>query len=422
MSTRQKIRTKKFKTINEKTLIATVDIGKVMHMGYCRCPDGGEIKPFEFFNNGRGFNEFWKCIRKTMKTSHLEEVIVGFESTGPYGEPLTHYLRKRSVNLVQVNPLHTKKLKELQGNSPNKTDKKDPKVIADIIELGHALTLVVPEGVAAELRRLTHARERNITRRTVLWNQLQDLVFLLFPEFLQIMKDIKTKSAQYLVKHYPTPEDITEYGLNSLAITLRKISRGKLGEKRAQALYKAARGSVGIKEGQKSMLLEIKSIVTLIEASNRFIDDIEGKMSSYLKQIPHSRFILSMKGIGEVTVAGLIGEVGDFSKFNTISEITKLAGLDLFEISSGKHKGKRRISKRGRPLMRKLLYFAALNVVRKGGIMHEQYQRYLKRGMLKMKALIAVARKLLAIIFALVRDHSEYEISCPKIQNLLDAA
>jgi transposase len=321
-----------------------------------------------------------------------------------------------------VNPLHTKKLKELQGNSPNKTDKKDPKVIADIIELGHALTLIVPEGVAAELRRLTHARERSITRRTALWNQLQDLVFLLFPEFLQIMKDIKTKSAQYLVKHYPTPEDITEYGLEGLANTLRKISRGKLGKKRAQALYKAARGSVGIKEGQKSMLLEISSILAMIEASDCIITNIEDKMSSYLKQIPYSRFILSMKGIGEITVAGLIGEVGDFSKFNTISEITKLAGLDLFEISSGKHKGNRRISKRGRPLMRKLLYFAALNVVRKGGIMHEQYQRYLKRGMLKMKALIAIARKLLAVIFALVRDHSEYEISCPKIQNLLDAA
>jgi transposase len=49
-------------------------------------------------------------------------------------------LRKRKVRLVQVNPMHTKKLKELQGNSPNKTDKKDPKVIADIIELGHSLS------------------------------------------------------------------------------------------------------------------------------------------------------------------------------------------------------------------------------------------------------------------------------------------
>ena len=86
----------------------------------------------------------------------------------------------------------------------------------------------------------------------------------------------------------------------------------------------------------------------------------------------------------------------------------KLAGLNLFEISSGKHKGNRHISKRGRPLLRKLLYFAAINTIRKGGVMHACYQRYLERGMLKTKALIAIARKLLRILFALVRDHSQY--------------
>lgn len=110
-------------------------------------------------------------------------MVVGFESTGQYAEPLLHYLTKRRVALVQVNPMHTKRLKELQGNSPNKTDQKDPKVIADIIELGHALTVIIPEGAAAELRRLTQARERAIQRRTALFNQLQDLVFVLFPEF-----------------------------------------------------------------------------------------------------------------------------------------------------------------------------------------------------------------------------------------------
>jgi transposase len=53
---------------------------------------------------------------------------------------------------------------------------------------------------------------------------------------------------------------------------------------------------------------------------------------------------LSIKGLGTVSVAGLIGEVGDFSKFSTQSEIMKLAGLDLYEISSGKRKRQRRIS------------------------------------------------------------------------------
>lgn len=132
-------------------------------------------------------------------------------------------------------------------------------------------------------------------------------------------------------------------------------------------------------------------------------------MACYLKQVPYSGSILSLKGIGEVTAAGLIGEVGDFRRFRTISKIMKLAGLDLFEVSSGKHQGKRRISKRGRPLLRKLLYFAALNAVRKGGVMKPRYQQYLDRGMPKIKALIAVARKLLGIIFAVVRDQSVYE-------------
>lgn len=413
----KQIITRKIRAVNGKTLTATVDIGKVTNTGYYRCPDGTEAKPFAFFNNGCGFNAFWHRICRAQQSYHLDEIIVGFESTGCYGEPLLHFLRKRKVRLVQVNPMHTKRLKELQGNSPNKTDKKDPKVIADIIELGHALSLVVPEGIAAQLRRLSHARERGMQRRTALLNQLHDLVFVIFPEFVQVVKTLKGKSARYLLRHYPTPEDIIELGAEALTPMLKKISRGTLGEERAKALYEAARGSVGVKEGQDSIVFEIKSILALIEASDYFIAEVKEKMSDYLKQIPHSKFILSIKGIDLITTAGLIGEVGDFSKFNTIGEIEKLAGLDLFEISSGNHKGRRRISKRGRPLMRKLLFFAAINVVRKGGIMHERYHRYLQRGMLKMKALVAIARKLLHIIFALVRDHSKYASSYIKPQN-----
>lgn len=402
------IKTKKLKSVNGRTLIVTVDISKNKHTGYYRCPDGAEIKPFDFFNTGGGFNEFWNRISKAKIKHNLEEIVVGFESTGPYAEPLIQFLRSKSARIVQVNPMHTKRLKELHGNSPNKTDYKDPKVIADIIELGHALTVVVPEGAAAELRRLTQARERSMQRRIALLSQLHDLTYLLFPEFLQIMKDIKTKTAQYLLKHYPTPQVLAKYGLGELTKTLKKVSRGKLGKGRAEALYDAARTSVGIIEGQRSMVLEAKEILTHIEASEQFIDSIEKEMSHNLKQIPYSRSILSLKGIGEVTAAGLIGEVGDFSKFTTIAEIEKLAGLDLFEISSGKHKGARRISKRGRSLMRKLLFFASINVVRKGGVLHETYQGFLNRGKPKMKALIAIARKLLRIIFALVRNHSVY--------------
>ena len=110
-----KIETKKLKKVNEKTLIVTVDIGKTTNTGYGRCPDRTEIKPFEFSNNGQGFKKFWDRMVEAQKANHLEEIVVGFESTGSYGEPLQHFLMKRPVKLVQVNPLHTKKLKEAPG-------------------------------------------------------------------------------------------------------------------------------------------------------------------------------------------------------------------------------------------------------------------------------------------------------------------
>jgi transposase len=419
----KQIKPKKTNAVNQNVLIAAIDGGKDKHYGYFRCPDGTEGKSLPFWNNGRGFQEFWERISSAAGKHGLEEIIIGFESTGPYLEPLVLFLRnKNGVRLVQVNPMHTKRLKELPGNSPLKTDRKDPKVIADIIELGHALTVVIPEGPAAELRRLTQGRERTLESRTRLFNQLQCLLASFFPEFLQVMKDVKTASALHLLQHYPTPQDIVNLGESALAALLRKVSRGKLREDRARALFEAANESVGIREGRDSMLLEIGLILETIASYDRFIEGLEAEMVRHLERIPYSRIILSLKGIGPVTAAGLIGEVGDFTRFGTIGEIMKLAGLDLYEVSSGKHRGKLRISKRGRPLMRKLLYLAALSTVRKGGVMHEWYQRALGRGMIKTKALVAVSRKLLGIIFALVRNHNVYVENYMKQKPILQEA
>jgi transposase len=189
---------------------------------------------------------------------------------------------------------------------------------------------------------------------------------------------------------------------------LKNVSRGKLGQERAEQIFDAAKNSVGIHEGKESIMFEIQHLISKRENDNQFIANVEMQMADKLSQISYSKNILSIKGLGVVTVAGLIGEVGDFRKFNTGSEIMKLAGLDLYEISSGQHQGQRRISKRGRSLIRKLLFFAAINAVKSKGILHEYYQQMLERGMLKIKALVAIARKLLRIIFAIARDNTVY--------------
>ena len=126
-----------------------------------------------------------------------------------------------------------------------------------------------------------------------------------------------------------------------------------------------------------------------------------------------------MKGLGVVIVAGLIGEVGDFTKFRTQSEIMKLAGLDLQDISSGKRKGGRRISKRGQSLLRKILYNAAISTIRKNGILCMQYESLIGRGMARTSALIIIAKKLLRIIYAMVRDSRDYICNYESPQRLM---
>jgi len=407
----KKSETFKLKSISSDTLLATVDMGMDSFTGYARCPDRSEIKTSDYANNHGGFQAYWEILVRTMEIKGLKQIVLGFESTGPYARPLMHFFEGKRVRLVQVNPFHTKKLKELTGNSPNKTDQKDPKVIADIIELGHSLSVVIPKGAAAELRQLSEARERANKRLTALFNQLHSLVFFSFPGFLQVIKDIKTKSALHLLKHYGNPQDLLALGPDSLIQVIKQTSRGRFGPEKARALFEAATIWLSSGGGCDSVDLEIKEMVRAIENERSFVAQLESRMPQYLKQIPYSSLLLSMKGVGLITVAGIIGEVSDFTHFKTQKEILKLAGIDLYEISSGKHKGQRRISKRGRPLLRKLLFFAAMNTIRKGGTMHQTYQKHLTKGMPRIKALIAIARKLLCIMLALVRTQSVFSVN-----------
>ena len=381
------------KRVKEGTLIVTIDVGMTTNRGYCTTMDGRDIKPFRFGNTREGLDTLWSMVVVSKNRFQCTEVLIGYESTGPYAEPLVHYLMDKPVTIVQVNPLHTKRVKELNDNSPLKSDDKDPRVIADVMRLGHALSVVVPEGDAAYLRRLNNARERHVGERTALLNQLQQLVFLMFPEFKTVFNDVVVKTALHL---------------DALGEEMRKRSMGKLGMREAELLISLAHNSVGIKEGVAGMIMDVQHILVQLEVVNGFIKEIETEMAKTLERIPYSARILSIHGLGVVTVAGLIGEVGDFSKFRTQSEIMKLAGLDLFEISSGKRRGQKRISKRGRHLLRKILFNAAVGTVRKNGIMCDCYTRLIGRGMVRTSALVVVAKKLLRIIHAMLRDGRDY--------------
>jgi len=418
------LRRRGLRAVKEGTLIATVDIGATTNTGYCTTVDARDMKVFKFGNSREGFEKFWHMIITARNRFGCDDVIMGYESTGPYAEPLVHYLRDKPVRIVQVNPLHTKRLKEVNDNSPGKTDDKDPRVIADIIKLGRALSVVVPEGDAAYLRRLNNARERHVCEHIALLNQMQQLVFLIFPEFKTLIAPMRGRTVRFILKKYTTPESIGALTKEVFGEEIRKKSMGKLGIKEAELLVTAARHTVGIKEGVPGIALDLKHIIAQLEVVERFMSEIEAEMVMTLDRIPSSSRLLSIKGMGVVSVAGLIGEVGDFSKFKTQSELMKLAGLDLYEVSSGKRKGQQRITKRGRSVMRKILYFAVVQMVKKHGIMHEYYERLTGRGTLRMRALVAAMRKLLRIIHAMMRDERDYvgQYEAPKRRMIKKAA
>jgi transposase len=93
-------KTKNVKTVNERMLIVAIDIGKSIHHGYFRGPDGQDIKPFPFYNGQKNYQEFWLKILTCKHEKNLKQIVVGFESTGPYAEPLMNFLAKKPVKLV----------------------------------------------------------------------------------------------------------------------------------------------------------------------------------------------------------------------------------------------------------------------------------------------------------------------------------
>ena len=85
------IKPEKGKKINRKTLIVAFDVAQEKHMVYIRCPDGREEKPFVVFKRREENEQMWERISQTREAYGVEVVVVGFESTGPYAEPLVLY-------------------------------------------------------------------------------------------------------------------------------------------------------------------------------------------------------------------------------------------------------------------------------------------------------------------------------------------
>ena len=135
-------------------------------------------------------------------------------------------------------------------------------------------------------------------------------------------------------------------------------------------------------------------------------------MEELTMQIPNAEKMLSVDGVGLVTVAGFISEVGDISRFKNPKQIQKYAGLELVENSSGKHKGRTRISKRGRRKLRKILYQVMVPLLARNkefrGI-YDYYVTRVKNPLKRRQAMVAVSCKLIRVFYAVLTKGVEYD-------------
>ena len=407
---------KKINQVKETTMVVGIDVGSVKHYFRAFNWRGIELtkKPIPFSNSMEGFTAFSAEVVRLMEQNGLEEAMVGFEPTGHYWFNLGQFLSGKNIKFVMVNPLHVNKTKELDDNSPSKNDCKDPRVIANLVREGRYFFTYMPTGVFAELRNASNRRFVLTEELIRTKNRLQKRIAVYFPEYKGIYTHIDAKGGMLVLKTAPTPEEIIKLGVDGVIQIWKEAKLRGNGHKKAMLIVNAASQSIGLTEGLEEARMEIQDLIEDYELQMKRLEKVNSLIENLCKQIKYVDKLLEIKGIGIITVAGFIAEVGDITRFDNAKELQKLAGLELVADSSGKHNGKTRISKRGRKRLRYLLVQAAVSVIGKNDEfrqIHEYYTTRKNNPLKKMQSLIAVACKLIRVFYVILTKGRSYDAS-----------
>ncbi len=139
--------------------------------------------------------------------------------------------------------------------------------------------------------------------------------------------------------------------------------------------------------------------------------EIERLMQELLLRVPNAAKLLNIKGVGMITAAVIISEIGAIERFQDPRQIVKMAGLNLRENSSGKHRGKTTISKRGRKRLREGLFRVMIPILASNPEFRAIHQRNLtreKNPLNKMQSIVALCGKLVRIIYAILTKGHDY--------------
>ena len=400
--------------ISDDMLILGCDIGSETH--YVRAIDtrGRELSKdaFPFSNNVEGFQSAKAWAVQIAAEHSKRQIVLGLEPTGHYWFCLAAWMITNGISVVQVNPYAVKQTKELEDNSQLKDDRKDPKLIANLVKDGNYGMPYLPEDVYAELRRLSMLRDQLTEDRIRNVNRLHREMKIYFPEYMDAFGKLDGIFTLLVLKKVPFPADIMALGADGLREIWHEAKLRGRGYSRAQHIVKLASESVGLKHGTGGSREAVRCFVEQILYLTAKLEEIEESLHQKCREIPYAENLLGIAGIGENILAGILAEMGDVRRFDDVKEIQKLSGLGLVACSSGKHKGETKISHRGRKRLRYWLFQAARSAVSHAEefqTLHVYYTTRPDNPLKKMQSLIVIACKILRVIFAILRTGQKYD-------------
>ena len=399
------------------TYFVGIDVSKFKHT--CCIIDGdGEIikKSFDFSNSKEGFDSLIETFKSIDQSESLFQIVM--EATGHYHECLFRYLVANNYLAQIKNPVVIARFKQSEYLDKAKTDNLDALIIAQYASKHPFSPSTIKSYNIERIRRISRAKYFLYQDKERTINHLHRYLDESFPElvpFLRKRGDIKryqgrnffdSKTTLWFVENFPSAKKFSN-ARSETAEKLRRMSKGAFSLIKFNELRNIAKNSIGVS------FQETEEIIIQLVQELRNIQERNDKLDELLIPLidETSPNLLTVPGIGYRLAGLLISEIGDASQFPSADKIIKFAGLDVRVYQSGTIEKHGAIRKRGSPLLRYALFQAAEKARIHCPEIAEFYSKKKNEGKHPICALTHTARKMLRIVWALLKTGQNYSRS-----------
>jgi transposase len=381
-----------------------IDVAKDYHDAL-GLDDGGQVvlPHFRFTNTRPGVDELIKrlaCLSGPVR--------LAMESTGHYWIALYEALVDQGYTVVVFNPLQIKAYRQV-GIRKTKTDRVDCYYIADFLRVQLLTPLFVPSPTHRQLRHLARFRFALVDRAGSLRRRAHMVMDQVFPEYPALFARPFDTTSRQLLRHAVTAEEFVAWPEAELTMAIRKASRGRLGQEKAQAIHTAAQTSLGVHSLGQVAKLEMSWLLDQMDLLDQQVDSLDATLTELMAG--EEQYLTTIPGISTVLAATILGEIGDIQRFPSLPPLIAFAGFDPSIHQSGHFLATQsRLSKRGSPYLRRAIWLAAMTARRFNPDLAAFYQRKRDQGKHHNVVMSAVCHRLLARIYAILKEQRPFEI------------